>query len=262
MLHIAHQRTGSGEFRPANPLIVQSDHTLLLETLGPHFASARDALAPFAELVKSPEYMHTYRLTALSLWNAASAGMSVDEVVDALSQWSKYPVPPNVPAWVRDTMGRFGRLELKRSDSDGSLILVADQPLFMMEVRGSRGIPELLGKALDDVSNKIDEGYRGMLKQALVKAGYPVRDLAGFIDGDQLSVSLQDTEAGGEMVPSGLSGTSCRCFFGGPNGRGQSGWSFCLVVVKTIVGLDSHGVVGHENLDSLHQCDSAPSVAV
>lgn len=239
------------EFRPANPLIVQSDHTLLLETLGPHFAAARDALAPFAELVKSPEYMHTYRLTALSLWNAASAGMSVDEVVEALSQWSKYPVPPNVPAWVRDTMGRFGRLELLRSKDDGTLVLVADDPLFMMEVRGSRGIPDLLGDALDEVSNRIDEGYRGMLKQALVKAGYPVRDLAGYVDGDHLAVSLQDVGGGGDWSLRDYQEQAVDAFLAGPDGRGQGGSGVVVLPCgagKTIVGLTSMVKLGMRTL--------------
>ncbi|MEC8423045.1 MAG: helicase-associated domain-containing protein, partial [Myxococcota bacterium] len=84
-------------FDPENPLIVQSDNTLMLETMGERFAAARDALAPFAELVKSPEYLHTYRITPLSLWNAAAAGVTVADVLGALTKWSMYPVPPNVP---------------------------------------------------------------------------------------------------------------------------------------------------------------------
>ena len=141
------------EFRLQNPLIVQSDHTLLLETMGPHFGEARDGLACFAELVKSPEYIHTYRLTSLSLWNAASAGIGVDDVIETLNRWSKYTVPPNVPAWIRNTMGRFGRLKLVRQAESQELHLIGDDPLFMMEVRGSRGVAEVLGRDLDDCCN-------------------------------------------------------------------------------------------------------------
>ena len=138
------------EFRPANPLIVQSDHTLLLETLGPHFAAARDALAPFAELVKSPEYMHTYRLTALSLWNAASAGMSVDRVVEALSSGPNILCRPMFPLgfairWVGLVVWSFSVRRMM-----ARLFWSPMTPL--MEVRGSRGIPDLLGDALDKVS--------------------------------------------------------------------------------------------------------------
>ena len=151
------------EFRPQNPLIVQSDHTLLLETMGPNFPPARDALARFAELVKSPEYIHTYKLTALSLWNAAASGVSIDDVIDSLALWSKYALPPNVPEWVRRTMGRFGRLRLVRSEDGEELHLLGDDPIFMLEVRGSRGINELLGPELDACGNVVDEGNRGLL---------------------------------------------------------------------------------------------------
>ena len=82
------------QYVPDNPLIVQSDHSLLLETTGPHFEAARDQLVRFAELVKSPEYMHTYRLSNLSLWNGAASGLAVEEVLEALERWTKYPVPP------------------------------------------------------------------------------------------------------------------------------------------------------------------------
>ena len=98
---------------PENPLIVQSDHTLLLETMSVHFRGARDALVRFAELVKSPDYIHTYKVTPLSLWNAASSGMTVEDVVAALEQWAKYDVPPNVPVSIRETMSRYGRLKYR-----------------------------------------------------------------------------------------------------------------------------------------------------
>ena len=107
---------------PDNPLIAQSDHTILLETGSPRFEEARDALLAFAELVKSPEYVHTWRITSLSLWNAAAAGHTADEIIEALRRYAKYPVPENLPASIRERMARYGRLRLVR---DGEWLDVA-----------------------------------------------------------------------------------------------------------------------------------------
>src|SRR3954465_11971415 len=99
--------------RPDNPLIVQSDRTLLLEVDNPRYPDARDGLARFAELIKSPEHVHSYRVTPLSLGNAASAGHGADEIVRILEEYAKYPVPEVVIRDVRDFIGRFGRLRLE-----------------------------------------------------------------------------------------------------------------------------------------------------
>src|SRR5512135_162501 len=109
-------------YNPANPLIVQGDRTVLLEVDNPLYPEARDALAPFAELEKSPEHIHTYRLTPLSLWNAAAAGMTAAAMIDALSAYSKFPLPPNLPVDLRELVARYGRVTLKRVD--GALRLV------------------------------------------------------------------------------------------------------------------------------------------
>src|SRR3989454_2326180 len=101
-------------YDPTNPLIVQGDRSILVEVDNPRYAAARDALAPFAELEKSPEHIHTYRLTPLSLWNAAAAGMSAQAMIDALTRFSKFPIPVNLPADIADTVGRYGRVKLER----------------------------------------------------------------------------------------------------------------------------------------------------
>src|SRR3954465_7821335 len=110
------------QYNPANPLIVQGDRTALLEGDNPSYAGARDALAPFAELEKSPEHIHTYRLTPLSLWNAAAAGMEARALAVALATYSKFPLPPNLATDITELVGRYGRVRLLRQD--GQLRLV------------------------------------------------------------------------------------------------------------------------------------------
>src|SRR5512135_3687354 len=97
---------------PLNPIVVQSDKSVLLEVDNPLYAEARDALARFAELEKSPEHIHTYRLTPLSLWNAASSGLDAEDVIERMETYARYPLPEFVRFTVRDTIGRFGKLSL------------------------------------------------------------------------------------------------------------------------------------------------------
>lgn len=239
-------------YQPDNPLIVQSDHTLLLETMGPHFQPARDALARFAELVKSPEYVHTYRVTPLSLWNAAAAGMGADEVVGVLSEWAKYDVPPNVPVSIRETMGRYGRLELLADEAEG-LVLSARDATLMAEVRGRKGLPELLGEVLDPCRNRIDPAHRGLLKQALIAIGHPVRDLAGFTDGEAMTVELDQHPAEGdpwELRTYQIQ--AVEAFMAGASGDGREGGNGVVVLPcgagKTIVGLTAMANLGMRTL--------------
>src|ERR687888_1341441 len=107
-------RTAAPAYDPANPLFVQPDRSILLETFNPKYAEARDAIAPFAELEKSPEHIHTYRVTNLSLWNAAAAGFTADQMVDVLRRYTKFPIPPNLPADIAETVSRYGRVKLER----------------------------------------------------------------------------------------------------------------------------------------------------
>ena len=235
---------------PENPLVVQSDRTLLLETMGPHFASVRDALARFAELVKSPEYVHTYRLTPLSLWNAAAAGVSLQEVTGALEKWAKYDVPPGVPVWIGETMGRWGRLELLAGEEH--LILQANEPSLMAEIRGTRGVRELLGAKLDPLRNTVATGNRGLLKQSLIAVGHPVLDRAGFVDGGRLDVELALESEDGE--PWGLrtyQEQAVDAFLGAGNSRGEGGSGVIVLPCgagKTIVGLSALARLGMKTL--------------
>jgi len=181
---------------PLNPLIVQSDHTVLLEVASPKADEARSSLARFAELEKSPEHIHTYRITPLSLWNAASAGVDADDVVSTLTEFAKYPVPGGVPTEVRDQMARYGRLRLLAAEPTspegqaGHLRLTTTEPALLAEVAHDKAVAALLGDRLDDRNALVRLGDRGLLKQALLRLGWPVADEAGYVQGEHLTVAL------------------------------------------------------------------------
>lgn len=173
------------------PLIVQGDLTLLLETEGPGYLAARDAIAPFTELVKSPEYVHTYRVSHLSLWNAAATGRSADDVLAALHEHSRFPVPQNVVREITQYMGRYGTLQLVREGDE--LHLVAKDPLALTEARHVKAAQPWMLDLLAPDRCRVDARFRGHLKLALTLAGLPVEDLAGYTVGDPLSFTLRET---------------------------------------------------------------------
>src|SRR5579871_6381871 len=119
------------QYDPANPLIIQGDRSVLVEVDNPRYAEARDALAPFAELEKSPEHIHTYRISNLSLWNAAAAGFTAEQMVGVLQQYTKYPIPANLPADIAETVSRYGRVKLERIDTNKLRLVCADRPLLV-----------------------------------------------------------------------------------------------------------------------------------
>ena len=175
--------TGRVSFDPANPLIVQADRSVFLEAFNPRAEDARRALAPFAELISSPEHLHTYRVTPLSLWNAASAGMSAAEMVGALEQYAKFPVPQNVVTDIRELAGRWGRLRLIAHD--GGLLLVADTqdaPL-LTELSRQKAVSPLLGDRMGDGIYAVPLLNRGLIKTALLESGWPLDDQAGTATG-------------------------------------------------------------------------------
>ncbi len=178
------------------PLIVQGDLTLLLETEGPGYLPARDAIAPFTELVKSPEYVHTYRVSHLSLWNAAATGRSAEDVLAALHEHSRFPVPQNVVREITQYMGRYGTLQLVREGDE--LHLVAKDPLALMEARHVKAAQPWMLDLLAPDRCRVDARFRGHLKLALTLAGLPVEDLAGYTVGDPLSFTLRETCASGK----------------------------------------------------------------
>ncbi|MFI7539743.1 DNA repair helicase XPB [Actinoplanes sp. NPDC049599] len=171
------------------PLIVQSDKTLLLEVDHPDAKACRMAIAPFAELERSPEHVHTYRLTPLGLWNARAAGHDAESVVDSLIKFSRYPVPHALLVDVADTMDRYGRLQLINDPSHG-LVLRGLDKIVLVEVAKSKKLAGMLGGRLDDETIAVHASERGRLKQALLKLGWPAEDLAGYVDGEAHEISL------------------------------------------------------------------------
>ena len=176
---------------PDGPLIVQSDKTLLLEVDHAAAAEARAAIAPFAELERAPEHVHTYRVTPLALWNARAAGHDAEQVVDALVRFSRYAVPQPLLVDIVDTMGRYGRLQLTQSPVHG-LVLVALDRAVLEEVLRQKRIAPLLGARIDGDTVVVHPSERGHLKQALLKIGWPAEDLAGYVDGEAHPIDLRE----------------------------------------------------------------------
>lgn len=173
------------------PLIVQSDKTLLLEVDHPAAADARTAIAPFAELERAPEHVHTYRVTPLALWNARAAGHDAEQVVDALVRYSRYAVPQPLLVDVVDTMGRYGRLQLANHPAHG-LVMSSSDRAVLEEVLRQKKIAPLLGARIDDDTVIVHPSERGNLKQLLLKVGWPAEDLAGYVDGEAHAIDLAE----------------------------------------------------------------------
>jgi DNA excision repair protein ERCC-3 len=180
--------------QPGNgPLIVQSDKTLLLEVDHEAAPAARQAIAPFAELERAPEHVHTYRVTPLALWNARAAGHDAEQVVDALVQYSRYAVPQALLVDVVDTMGRYGRLQLTNSPVHG-LVMISNDRAVLEEVLRNKKISPMIGDRIDDDTVVVHPSERGRLKQALLKVGWPAEDLAGYVDGEAHAIELDQSD--------------------------------------------------------------------
>ncbi|RHW24236.1 helicase [Nocardioides immobilis] len=171
------------------PLIVQSDKSLLLEVDHEQAAECRRAIAPFAELERSPEHIHTYRLTPLGLWNARAAGHDAEQVVDTLLTYSRYAVPHNLLVDVAETMARYGRLRLEKHPVHGLVLASTDRPV-LEEVLRAKKIAGMLGDRIDDDTVAVHPSERGNLKQALLKLGWPAEDFAGYVDGEAHAIAL------------------------------------------------------------------------
>lgn len=246
-------------FNPENPVIIQSDRTILLEVDNPHFVEARNALSQFAELEKSPEHIHTYRLSPLSLWNAASLGLTSERVIESLETYSKYDIPQNIRYEVAEQMSRYGKLKLC---SDGSrLKLESTDRNIITEIWNNDQLRPYLDELLDNFTIAIEPINRGFIKQSLIKIGFPVEDIAGYTDGRPLEIDLLDKTISGHAF--GLRDyqlQSVDTFHAGGTERGGSG----VIVLpcgsgKTIIGIGvmakcrMHTLILTTNITALRQ---------
>lgn len=223
-------------YDPMNPFIVQSDRSVLVEVDNAKYAEARDALAPFAELEKSPEHIHTYRISNLSLWNAAAAGITAEQMVDVLRKYTKFPIPANIPIDIEETVSRYGRVRLIRQGEE--LHLICPETALREELARQKKLKDYLVDRIEK-GFRIEPAFRGLVKQALITVGYPAEDLAGYTEGASLPLKLRDTMAsGGAFIVRDYQKESVDVFHAGGDVRGGSG----VIVLpcgagKTIVGI-------------------------
>ena len=230
--------------RPENPLIVQSDASVLLDVHAPRAAEARAALAPFAELVKSPEHIHTYRVTPLSIWNACALGLAAPQMVAALNEHARYAVPKHVEREILELAARYGRVVIAR-DGDWLRCKCSDEATAERLSR-DREAGRYLAVRIDATRFRVDPSHRGALKQALTAAGFPAEDLAGYATGEPFSIALRESAA---FVLRDYQRKAAEAFYQAGSERGGSG----VVVLpcgagKTIVGLAAMELVGQTAL--------------
>lgn len=224
-------------YNPNNPVIVQGDKTILMEVNNDLYEEARDAVGRFAELEKSPEYMHTYRISPLSLWNAASSGMSAEEIVAVLEKYGKFALPQNVRQDIADQVSRYGKLKLIREDEE--LFLFSEDRYLIQEIANQKKVQPFIIEQKNAHRLKVDPGMRGHIKHTLIKLGFPVEDRAGYTPGAPFALSLRQlTAAGRELHLRDYQQQAVEAFYAGGSDRGGSG----VVVLpcgagKTLAGM-------------------------
>src|SRR4051812_21069181 len=179
----------SSSAAPNLPLVVQSDFSILADTHAPLYEDVRPYLVRFAELIRAPEHIHFYRITALSLWNAAASGMTLETIVDVLGRYSRYTLPGNVVVDIADLLSRYGKLVLVPEGT--LLVLYAEDETLLAQVAADARIKPLLGRRVGPDRFEVDPALRGELKQALVELGFPPHDRAGYVDGVPLPLELR-----------------------------------------------------------------------
>ncbi|HZB94393.1 MAG TPA: helicase-associated domain-containing protein, partial [Herpetosiphonaceae bacterium] len=243
---------------PANaPLIVQSDFSILADIHAPDYEAVRPLLARFAELERSPEHIHFYRISPLSLWNAAAAGMTLEEIVDVLGRYSRFTLPSNVVTDLAEYLGRYGKLVLLQEEA--TLLLYAEDGALLDRVAADERIAPMLGRRRSPDCCEVLPGWRGDLKQALVELGYPPHDRAGYVDGARLEVELLPaTHLGHTFQLRAYQKEAVDAFYAQGSADGGSG----VIVLpcgagKTIVGL---GVMHAASTHTLILCPNTVAV--
>ena len=222
-----------------NPLIVQSDRTLLLDVHSPRAEEARAAILPFAELVKSPEHIHTYHISPISLWNAASAGFSPTDIAGVLNDFTRYPVPESIITSFKDTMSRYGKIRLVSGPDSppDELLLSTSEKTVLAEIDAAKNLQKYLEKCPQGFRLKITA--RGSVKRELIRMGWPVRDEAPFVSGEPLDLELRETCASGQAFTlRDYQTEAARAVLG--NGGPGSGYGVVVLPCgsgKTIVGM-------------------------
>jgi DNA excision repair protein ERCC-3 len=268
----------------SKPMIVQGDGTILLEVENEFYSECRDWLSRFAELVKSPEYIHTYKITPLATWNAAASGLKSEKVLEILQRFSKYQLPQNIVADIQDWFFRYGKLKLEKiADKEKSngddhqstnirysssasalstidqqhhpqvnlLLLTSSDDLLITEIYNNKSVNKYILRKLSSNTLLVDAMYRGRIKNALIKIGYPVEDLVGYVPGDPLPIRLREKMASTNAAFSlrDYQNHASEAFYASGSERGGSG----VIVMpcgagKTIVGIDIISKICQETL--------------
>ena len=233
---------------PNGAIIVQSNLEIMVEVDNPNYTTARDAIAPFTELVKSPEHLHTYKISHLSLWNAAATGLRAPEVLERLDSQSRYPVPPTVVTEIEDYMARYGLLRLKKEGD--RLLMESDDKIMFLEICKLRDVEPFIIEHIDDTHVVVDPERRGHLKMVLTNAGFPVEDLAGYTVGDPLPIKLRETTVSGKpFTLRDYQKDAAQVFYASGSEKGGSG----VIVLpcgsgKTVIGLATMALIQTKTL--------------
>lgn len=265
-----------------NPLIVQGDRSLLLDVHAPLAEECRNALIPFAELEKSPEHLHTYKLSPLSLWNAASAGFSAEDAIAVLQKFARYDVPQSIVMWIKEIASRFGKIKLIQGSDveipgatpdkniiEHYLYLVAESLPIFKEIGANTTVKKVIlnNSGIVNEADAPENSFlikltdRGTIKQLLLQAGWPVKDEVALTDGEPLNVNLRQTTASGAPLNIRQYQTNSAKALVGDKGPGTG---FGTIVLpcgagKTVVGmtimdmLKTSTLIITTNISAVHQ---------
>lgn len=255
------KKNWSNTIDPTNPLIVQSDSSLLLEVYNNKFEEARNELVKFAELVKSPEHIHTYQISSISIWNASAMGIKFEEIVAVLHKYSKFDVPQNVVETIRIIYSRFGKVELLKDTTDESVILHIKDSKIELEAFSMDKLKKYLFNKISDGKYKIDILRRGDLKVDFFNQNIPIYDIAGYTPGDPLEINIvKHTKTGKDFVLRQYQKLATDAFYQSGTDLGGHG----TIVLpcgsgKTIIGIDiltrikSYTLILATSVASVHQ---------